>query len=144
MTKTNDAANVVTLPNLQVQLPIVKLTLEDLAYLRTLATGKQGCRFDSQKSISKLTFCGLITEELLEPAKEKVLEFTKDKKRRIALSISSVREHKWEIAIEHIRWMRDTEKGLKPEKGMVLTSAGHQLLKQGSAIGKMAQTGCPS
>lgn len=117
---------------LQVVMPVVKIRLEDLSYLKGLAdqpkTGVK-CRPSSYSSEHRLFLLGLLEEKEIPPCPEDLKRYHENVKSMKARVLQAVKTWDWE-------WFRQSSfhslsQPPEPRKVTVVTDAGRELLRKG-------------
>ena len=128
-------------PEMEVKLPLVKLTLADLAYLRSLAQKDASVRcHPSEKTLDKLRFLDLIARAKVPVTSEKVEEINLAIEGEFNRLKDLFETRQW-YAISGYK-MLNLERQLEPTEENVLTSKGKLLLQNGEVKINVRKVGC--
>ncbi len=128
-------------PTVEVRIPQVKLTLQDLGYLRSLAQDGPKCYIASAK-LEKLRFLDLVAKATLPPTADAVKEVSREKAALIKEATDAIRKGEWQVAERALYTVRQREKSLEPKIEDVLTEKGKALLRNGEVKVRARKVGC--
>ena len=123
-----------------VEIPPIKLTLSDLAYMRGLGDKSFHCSV-ARKTHDKLLFLGLIERATIPPCSKELAQYEADRQKAIDKIEAACAKKDYDKAFEAIDSFRWTRKP-KPVDGFVLTKAGRDLLARGKAKSTITASGC--
>jgi len=131
MSKANESANGVASKKVEVQLPVVKLRIEDLAYLQGLQKEGVKCSIPHGKK-DRLELLGLAEYKTLPPCPKEMAEYRRKKLR----GLKSIRTELMmeDPNLENIRTYAHVFGKPQERRVFVLTKAGAQLLSKGKAM----------
>jgi hypothetical protein len=129
-------------PSVQVKLPQVRLTLEDLAYLRSLTQEKALRCHPNERILNRLRFLDLIARAHVQPTPETIEKANLERGRLLSELQALVASRAWEKLIMVAYALRALEQSLQPVEDTVLTSHGKKLLRDGEGIVRARKGGC--
>lgn len=127
-------------PTLEVTVPIVRLTIEDLAYLKSMTQDGVHCAIKFSR-LAKLKILGLVKEMDVPPSRERT-DALQSKVREFQESVAELaKSEQWDKIEKLLSTIRSDKRYLVPQRKDVLSAAGKALLEKGAVKVALPQ-GC--
>ena len=131
-----------TRPSVEVKLPQIRLSLKDLAYLRSLSQDKSVHCHPGSSTLDRLRFLDLIARAKVPRSPEILAKLKKEKEEALADLRANVITERWDAVVNNAFTLRDSTRRMEPSEEDVLTEKGKQLLATGEATVKVRKVGC--
>ena len=131
-----------TRPSVEVKLPQIRLSLKDLAYLRSLSQDKSAHCHPGSSTLDRLRFLDLIARAKVPRSPEILAKLKKEKEEALADLRANVIAESWNAVVNNAFTLRDSTRRMEPSEEDVLTEKGKQLLATGEATVKVRKVGC--
>ena len=129
-------------PGVKVVIPQIKITLQDLAFLRSLAQPRSLRCHPGSKTIDKLRFLDLIAKAPVPPTPQTVSEVAKSRIEWENKFNTAHHSRDWK-AVHSISYeLGRLDDRLKPSEDDVLTEKGKKLLESGEVEVRVRKIGC--
>lgn len=129
-------------PSVEVKIPQVRLRLQDLAYMRSLAQpGSIRCAVGSNVK-DRLRFLDLIAQANVPPSEEAIAAAEKEEQEWIKTLTVAVGKKDWQAVHDMSYKLRYSRDKLKPKVDDVLTDKGRALLRNGEVVVRTRKAGC--
>jgi len=136
--KTEDLSR----PSVVVKMPEVRLTMQDLGYLRSLAN-PEGLRcHPGNGTVERLRFLDLIARAKVYPPKDVLATNAKTAALKKASIKTAVSKEDWGAARSLCYDLESLTRDAQAKEQDVLTEKGKQLLRQGDVTVKVRKVGC--
>ena len=140
--KSNDGD--LSRPTVEVKIPQVKLRLQDLAFLRSLAQPEEVRCHVKEPVKERLRFLDLIARANVPPSDKKVAEATKEREKLTVELRAATDKADWIGAYNAAYQLRNMATRLNPRAEDVLTEKGKVLLRDGEVKVRARKVGCCS
>lgn len=129
-------------PAVEVKIPQVKLRLQDLAFLRSLAEPNSvHCRVPSSVE-DRLRFLDLIAMTNMPPSEKIVAEVEAEKIKLVKSLAAATEKEDWNQAGNDVYALKNLVSRLRPRPVDVLTEKGKVLLRDGEVRIRARKVGC--
>jgi hypothetical protein len=115
---------------MEVTVPVVRLTVEDLSYLRSMEKDGPRCHIKGNR-LAKLKLLGLVKVALKPPSDAAVSAYHKDVEKFKRDCDGWLASEKWEDMAHDLNQLVYTKRRLMPSSQDVISEAGRKLLENG-------------